>query len=115
MLLSLTTRSCLRENIGNKRKKMFFLTLKIFCNILTDDIPVVRSGSNEQTNSKKSMDSYETINSSETESAAQIKEKDLQSMREIVLWKENAYLYKNHILNEFSQMICIIITVVTIL
>lgn len=65
-LLSLTNNSSLREDISNVAIKMWlFLTVKKVVDVLTDDILVVPSGSNEQTNSKKFEDSDGTINSGE--------------------------------------------------
>lgn len=47
-----------------------FLMLKKVANVLTNGILVVPSKSTEQTNSKKSVDSYGTLNFGEVESNA---------------------------------------------
>lgn len=86
----------------------FFLTLKKVVNVLTEDILVSCSRSTEQTNDKKSMDLNGTANFVETESDAQVKANDLQLRKEISLWLEDDYLYKNHIHNSLANDLMII-------
>lgn len=83
-------------NIG-KLKWKFSYTLKKVAHVLIYDISVVPSGSTKQTNGNK------TINSSELDSVVKVKEDDLQLKKEISIWKDNDYLFKNHIMNGLAE------------
>lgn len=73
--MSLTICSSLRKVISMlKTKNVIFLNLKSIVNVFPDDIHIVPSGSNKQTNNKKFVDSEGTINFDESESTTQIKE-----------------------------------------
>lgn len=78
-----------------------FLNLKE-ANILIEDI-VVSSGSTEQTNGKKTVNSCGIVNSYELDSAAKAKAYDLKLRKEISILKVNNYLCKNHIPNGLAD------------
>src|SRR3954468_13568013 len=89
----------------------FFLTLKKVAHVLTEDIPIVPSGSIEITNGKSAIESDgtskkdATSKTSDGDSAAKEKATadDLQLRKEIALWQENDYLCKHHILNSLAD------------
>lgn len=84
-------------------KMKIFLTLKNVVHVLTEDILVAPSGSTELTNGKTNVDSYGTLNSYELDSSAKGKAGDLQLRKEIAIWKDNDYIFKNHILNSLPD------------
>ncbi|XP_058761933.1 uncharacterized protein LOC131635332 [Vicia villosa] len=92
-------------------KMKFFLTLKKVAHVLTEDIPIVPSGSIEITNGKSTAESDGTSKNdgvsktSDGDSAAKEKAAadDLQLRKEISLWQENDYLCEHHILNSLAD------------
>ncbi|XP_058741388.1 uncharacterized protein LOC131613760 [Vicia villosa] len=92
-------------------KMKFFLTLKKVAHVLTEDIPIVPSGSIEITNGKSTAESDGTSKkdaaskTSDGDSAAKERAAadDLQLRKEIALWQENYYLCKHHILNNLAD------------
>ena len=84
-------------------KMKFFLTLKKVAHVLTEDIPVAPSGSNELSNGKSTVESNGTSKTSDLDSAAKAAADNLQLRKEIALWQENDYLCKNHILNSLAD------------
>ncbi|XP_058761166.1 uncharacterized protein LOC131634515 [Vicia villosa] len=89
----------------------FFLTLKKVAHVLTEDIPIVPSGSIEITNGKSTAESDGTSKkdgvSKKYDGDSAAKEKaaadNLQLQKEIALWQENDYLCKHHILNSLAD------------
>src|SRR3954469_3458558 len=92
-------------------KMKYFLTLKKVAHVLTEDIPIVPSGSIEITNGKSTAGTDGTSKkdaaskTSDGDSAAKEKAAadDLQLRKEIALWQENDYLCKHHILNSLAD------------
>ncbi|XP_058733368.1 uncharacterized protein LOC131604976 [Vicia villosa] len=86
-------------------KMKFFLTLKKVAHILTEDIPVVPSGSTDLTNGKSTAESDGTSKKSDIDSAAKAKSvaDNLQLRKEISLWQEFDYICKIHILNSLAD------------
>ncbi|XP_058777305.1 uncharacterized protein LOC131651651 [Vicia villosa] len=92
-------------------KMKFFLTLKKVAPVLTEDIPVVHSGSIEITNGKSTAEFDGTSKkdgvSKTPDGDSAAKEKvaadNLQLQKEISLWQENDYLCKHHILNNLAD------------
>ncbi|MCI16425.1 hypothetical protein A2U01_0037567, partial [Trifolium medium] len=85
----------------------FFLTLKKVVYILNEDMLVVptssSSGTKDQNVTTNGEKSVATEKDQTDPTAAQIKVQELQLKKELQLWIDNDYLYKNHILNGLAD------------
>lgn len=78
-------------------KDEVFLNHKKVVDVQTEDILIAPSGSTEQTNDKKFVDSDGTVKSTELESIIErIKANYLHLKKEFSLWKKNVSLQKSH-------------------
>ena len=86
-------------------KKNVFLNSKNISHVLTEDIPVSPSGSNELNNGKTIVESDGTSKTYDLDSVANAKvaTDNLQLRKVIALRQENDYLCKNHILNNLAD------------